>query len=320
MNATPDISVVMSVYNGAAHLIETCESILSQEGVNLELIVVNDGSTDLSGEMLEKYAARERRLHVIHQANLGLTKALMKGCSVAQAEYIARHDVGDVSQPQRFLLQKAALDLEPDVSFVSSWTEFYGPQWEFLYTYKGTGVALTPTSIISEAEKHGVIDGPCHHGSVMFRKTSYDKCGGYRREFYYGQDWDLWYRLGESGKYQVIPQTLYRVRVFPNSISLDNKSKQTALSKLSLAAMRHRRKRLSENDILAEALRIGREPKMKMRGTRAPGLYFIGECLRRNGDNRSLAYFQESIRVQPFLIKSWIRIAQCKAALRVPEF
>src|SRR4029079_8931344 len=83
MTQAPDVSVVMSVYNGATGLHETVESILSQEGVSLEFIIVDDGSTDGSDVMLNEYATRDARVRVLHQENQGLTHALAKGCEAA---------------------------------------------------------------------------------------------------------------------------------------------------------------------------------------------------------------------------------------------
>ena len=83
MSTNPDVSVVMSVYNGASNLAATMDSILSQEGVELEFIVVNDGSTDRTGEILDDYARRDGRVRVIHQENTGLTRALIRGCAAA---------------------------------------------------------------------------------------------------------------------------------------------------------------------------------------------------------------------------------------------
>ena len=83
MSTNPEVSVVMSVYNGASHLAATMDSILSQEGVELEFIVVNDGSTDKTGEILDDYAQRDSRVRVIHQENTGLTRALIRGCDAA---------------------------------------------------------------------------------------------------------------------------------------------------------------------------------------------------------------------------------------------
>ncbi len=86
----PEVSVVMSVYNGAGSLPATLQSVLSQEGCHFEFIVVNDGSSDASGRILDEWSARDARLRVIHQANTGLTRALIRGCSEARGEFIAR--------------------------------------------------------------------------------------------------------------------------------------------------------------------------------------------------------------------------------------
>jgi len=315
MNDSPDISVVMGVYNGADHLCETLDSILAQEGVAFEVIVVNDGSTDQSAKILEEYASRDARIRVIEQENQGLTKSLIRGCAEARGKYIARHDVGDTSDPKKLLLQKLALDETTDLAFVSCWTEFCGPHWEFLYLVKGTGLAGSPTCIISETEKNGVIDGPTSHPSVIFRKDYYEKAGGYRAEFYFGQDWDLWYRLAESGKFRTIGQSLYKTRILPHSISASEKARQIALSALSRTALRHRQAGLSEEGVLMRARSIRpKQPRLSRPSSESAGLYFVGECLRRNGDDRAPAYFKQSIRSSPFLVKAWIRLLQHKLA------
>lgn len=312
MNDSPDVSVVMSVYNGADHLPETLDSILAQEGVALELIVVNDGSTDQSGKILAEYASRDERVRVIPQENQGLTKSLIRGCSEARGKYIARHDVGDTSDPLRLAHQKQALDAGEGLAFVSCWTEYCGPEWEHLYSIKGTGLAKSPTQIVLDADNPSVIDGPYHHGSVMFRKNSYVQVGGYRKEFYYAQDWDLWYRLAEAGTFQIIEETLYHVRVSPGSISTTNKEAQEKLGALALATFAQRRRGLSDLEILAAAIKLRPDQdRIAAQPSKAKSLYFIGECLRRNGDRRSLKYFKQSIQEEPLLLRSWIRMVQC---------
>src|SRR5262245_47015027 len=132
MNTNPEVSVVMSVHNGASHLVATLDSILSQEGVELEFIAVNDGSTDKSAQILDDYAQRDDRMRVVHQDNTGLTVALIRGCGIARGEFIARQDVGDVSLPGRLARQRAILDAEPAVVMVSCATRFVGPADEEL--------------------------------------------------------------------------------------------------------------------------------------------------------------------------------------------
>jgi len=315
MNDSPEVSVVMSVYNGADHLRQTMDSILAQEGVSFEVVIVNDGSTDQSAKILGEYANRDERVRVFQQENQGLTRSLIKGCSEAQGKYIARHDVGDISDPKRLLLQKSTLDETRDLVFVSSWTEFCGPQWEHLYVFKGTGQAALPVDIISEPEENGTIDGPTSHPSVMFRKDFYGMAGGYRSEFYYGQDWDLWYRLAELGKFQTIERILYKARILPDSITMKQTARQKAISALSVKALRRRARGLSEEPVLTEAKLIRpKQPKIHEGNAGAAGLYFIGECLRRNGDHRALAYFKKAISNSPFLIKAWVRILQHKVS------
>jgi glycosyltransferase involved in cell wall biosynthesis len=78
---SPEISVVMSVYNGNRHLSESIESVLNQRGIDLEFIIINDGSSDETGEVLAGFAERDRRVRIIGQENTGLTKALIRGCA-----------------------------------------------------------------------------------------------------------------------------------------------------------------------------------------------------------------------------------------------
>jgi glycosyltransferase involved in cell wall biosynthesis len=155
MNSLPDVSVVMSVYNGADRLHETLESVLSQQGVSLEFIIIDDGSTDRSDVILANYARHDPRVQILYQPNQGLTRALIRGCEAAKGKYIARQDAGDISLPDRLRLQKAVLDQYEDCAFVSCWTSMVGPTDEYLFTSKGKGQASSPLRILSERRKSG---------------------------------------------------------------------------------------------------------------------------------------------------------------------
>src|SRR6266849_2533233 len=104
------ISVVMSVHNGAATLARTLDSILQQTEPRFELIAIDDGSTDSTSEILTSYAEQDARIRMISQPNAGLTRSLIRGCSLARASIIARHDCGDTSLPSRFEKQLRAFD------------------------------------------------------------------------------------------------------------------------------------------------------------------------------------------------------------------
>jgi glycosyltransferase involved in cell wall biosynthesis len=301
----------MCVYNGASVLRESMQSVLLQDGVDLELIVVNDGSIDDTEAILEEIARTDARVRVIRQDNMGLTVGLMRGCELARGRYIARQDGGDYSLEGRLRIQKKVLDDDADLSFVSCWTEVCGPEKEFLSYSKGTGRATKPTRIISTIEKFGVIDGPSCHGSVMFRKDRYLEAGGYRREFYFGQDWDLWYRLGRVGKFQMIEKVLFRICIAPDSLSGKYRIEQQKLSKLSHAMLLRRMNGQSEDDLLKRARSIrpaGKSPANP--ALKAAGLYIIGDQLRRNGDARAGLYLQAALKARPTMLKAWIRLAQ----------
>lgn len=312
MTASPQVSVVMSVYNGAESLHDSVESVLSQEGVDLEFIIVNDGSTDASASLLDGFAAADARIRLLHQANQGLTRALINGCALARGQYIARQDCGDRSLDDRLSTQKQTLDKNIDLSFVSCWTEVCGPRKEFLSLSKGAGRAASPVDIISLSEKHGVIDGPTWHPSVMFRKDRYREVGGYRPQFYFGQDWDLWYRLGEVGKFQMIERVLYQACVAPDSLSGKYRNQQQEISKLAHEMLTRRHHRESEADLLQLAKNIrptARTPQASA-AVKAAGLYFIGEQLRRNADSRCESYLREALSLRPTLLRAWLRLGQ----------
>jgi glycosyltransferase involved in cell wall biosynthesis len=299
------LSVVMAVHNGAAQLAETLDSILAQSFHEFELIVIDDGSTDATNRILGEYAVRDARIRALTQPNSGLTRALIRGCEWARGTYIARHDAGDLSPHDRFRKQLATLDAHPDLAFVSCWTELVGPELEPLSIAKGNGTTK-PLRILSVDAEHGVTDGPTHHGSVIFRRDLYERVGGYRPEFYYGQDWDLWYRLADEGTFAIIPEVLYRARVAPESISGSSREAQQSIAQCSLEAMRARKRGFPETEILARAAAIQRTRP----ASRAPGLYFIGETLRRNGDRRARHYLAAAIRESPLMVKAWVRWVQ----------
>jgi len=313
--SSPAVSVVMGVYNGTDLLAESIDSILDQEGVDLELVVVDDGSTDGAGVLLDRYGARDRRVRVIHQENSGLTKTLIRACLEAQGRYIARQDCGDFSLPGRLARQKETLDAAPRLSFVSCWTEFCGPELEPLHVARGSGKSAAPTNLISPDFPDLMIDGPSHHGSVMFRKSCYDRVGGYRPAFYFGQDWDLWCRLAETGTFQMIPEILYRARLMPGSISSQGRTQQKELGRLAREGLRLRLAGRSDEPALEAASRILPESRGvgDKDSRRAAWLYFIGEGLRRNGDRRALRYFREALSENHFYVKAWLRLVQTLA-------
>jgi glycosyltransferase involved in cell wall biosynthesis len=312
MTSEPLVSVVMSVFNGASGLESTLRSILDQTGVEFEFVIVDDGSVDASASILERAAASDARVRVLRQENLGLTRALVRGCAQARGEFIARQDCGDRSLPGRLRRQAAALQENPCLSFVSCGTRYVDPDGEPLYEHAGNAARGRAIAILDVDAPHGVLDGPTHHGSVMFRRDAYLRTGGYRPQFYFGQDWDLWYRLAEQGDFLVLPEYLLEVGLAAGDISSRFKGQQEALARLSRDAARRRARGESETPLLELAARVRPEQRRGSAATAAArGCYFIGECLRRNGRNdKARRYFLQALRSDPLYLRAWLRLVQ----------
>lgn len=302
----------MGIFNGAERLQDTISSVLGQADCDLEFIVVDDGSTDSTGPLLEELAKGDQRLRVIHQSNAGLTRALIAGCAAARAPFIARQDAGDISLPGRLCQQLRALQENAALSFVSCSTDFVELGGAFLYRSAGTGRAAEASDVLDLREEYGMIDGPSHHGSVMFRREQYRRAGGYRSEFYFGQDWDLWFRLAQLGKFQLLPQALYRATIALGDISTSQRPLQERIAVLSMEALRLRLDGQSDQPALDRAAKIRPQPSRDSACRHvANGSYFLGECLRRNGNmRRARQYFLQALRSEPWRMKIWVRLMQ----------
>src|SRR5262249_3308860 len=161
-------------FNGRRYLRESLGSVLDQTDVDLELVVVNDGSTDGSALTLDDLARSDARVRVLHQENQGLTPALVRGCAEARGPLIARHDADDVPLPGRRPKQRALPVSAPGLVMASCWSRAVGPADELLFE---TTRPLSPAEATRSLAEEGV--GPCH-GSVMFRACAYRQVGGYR--------------------------------------------------------------------------------------------------------------------------------------------
>jgi glycosyltransferase involved in cell wall biosynthesis len=186
----PDISVIMSVYNGQETVRNAINSILNQDYEKFEFLLVNDGSTDSTLEILEEYSNKDKRIRVINQENIGLTNTLNKLIKIAKSEFIARQDADDWSHPSRLNDQYIFLRTNPDIAMVGSWYKVhFGDNLEWLTQPK------SDLGSLQDYLKRGI---NCFmHSSVMYRKNVIDKFDGPYR-FRYAQDYDLWLRLSEK--------------------------------------------------------------------------------------------------------------------------
>ncbi len=305
----------MGVFNGAERVAAAAESILRQDGVRPELIVVNDGSTDGTAEILEACAARDPRVRIIHQANAGLTHALIRGCREANGAFIARQDADDVSLPGRLRKQVERLAARPQESLVSCWTRFVGPAGEELYVAQPEDDPEQGTRSL-RATDLATLRGISSHGSALFRREDYQRAGGYRGQFYFAQDLDLWLRLTDRGLVGFVPEVLYELRFTPTSISMRYRAQQLDLTRVAMALTAVRQRGGDEWPLLARAAAIRpTASRPASAADREKGLYFIGRCLLDRGDRRASRYFRAAIRQRPLSLRAWVGLgrAACRA-------
>ena len=163
MVESPIVSVVMTVYNTEPYLAEAIESILSQTFREFELIVIDDGSTDASGEIIDHYSIQDQRLRVVHQDNQGIYAATNCGFELARGKYLARMDADDIALPDR--LQKQVLIMDSDASLI-----LLGTAYE-LIDEDGRLIRLDklPESD-SEIRWHLLFHNPFAQSTVIFKK------------------------------------------------------------------------------------------------------------------------------------------------------
>jgi glycosyltransferase involved in cell wall biosynthesis len=295
----PDVSVVMSVYNGAGLLEKTMDSLLEQQGCDFEIVVIDDGSTDATPALLAGYAQRDRRVRVIRQQNTGLTRALINGCELARGRFIARQDVDDLSLPGRLKDQSDYLLANSDVVAVAGVARFVAPEGEWMYD------VVPAARIAIELDVDRIKTPPLL--ASMFRRDVYLRCGGFRPQFVVAQDVDLWLRLDEAGPCHGLAQLHYQARMAIGGISSRRRLEQYRIGSLAIECAKRRRRGESDQPLL-EAVAVQPGPKKPMtRAERARFFYYIGACLRRHDPAAARRYYVRALRENPLHLKALLR-------------
>ena len=219
------VSVVMSVYNGERFIREAVDSILAQTFDDFEFIIIEDGSTDGTSDILGSYS--DPRIHVIRQANEGLTASLCTGLELARGEFFARQDADDISAPTRLKRQVGFLERNPQIVAVGTGCAEIDEQ----------GLSLRPKDLALDdrgCKEKLAVASPIVHGSAMIRTRVLREAGGYRTQFRLGQDRDMWLRLSERGMLANLAEQLYLWRVNPTSRSSQERPEQKRISDQAL--------------------------------------------------------------------------------------
>jgi glycosyltransferase involved in cell wall biosynthesis len=208
----PKVTVLMAVYNGERYLRDAMESILCQTFEDFQFLIINDGSTDNTRDLILSYDD-PRMVLVDSEHNVGQTRSLNRGLKLAAGELIARQDADDISEPERLARQVAFLERHPEVALLgTSYKEI-----DVQGTVVGKGkLPCDPTDIRWSL----LFFCPFIHSSVMFVKSVIaEQIGFYNETFAYAQDHELWYRIARRFPVANLPEPLVRFRVSPWSMT-----------------------------------------------------------------------------------------------------
>jgi glycosyltransferase involved in cell wall biosynthesis len=302
----------MGVHNDVDRVGHAIGSILAQSFRDLEFIVVDDGSDDGTADLLDRIAAADARMRVIHQENTGLTGALIRGCAIARGRYIARQDSDDWSHPERISDQVELIESDPRIGFVSCATQFIGPADEpLLVVSRDPDLRVATQGLLRDRQ------GPPAHGSVLMRRTAYEGAGGYREQFHFSQDSDLWMRIAADWLIGYVPGVRYVHRKEVASTSGARRAAQVRFAEIGHRCRAAREAGQSEAALLEEAMQLTRELRSERSGRAPPDRsamlamsYLLGSQLAKNRDARARSYLYPVLASQPWHWKAWVRLAQ----------
>lgn len=221
---SPLVSFVIPAFNAAAHVEQSVRSALGQTYPHIEVLAVDDGSKDRTGEILTRIAREDARLIVISQENRGLTETLNRACSSARGRYIARLDADDVALPQRVAKQVAWFESHPRGVLVGADVT--------LIDADGNPCARQRFPESDADLRRALAEGCCFvHPATMLSVDAFREVGGYRRAFLDAEDYDLWFRLSEVGEMGSVPEPLILYRIHPGQVS-GQRAEQQAVSAL----------------------------------------------------------------------------------------
>lgn len=214
-SSVPSVSVLLSCYNGARWLDKAINSVLSQTFKDFEFIIVDDGSTDNSAQIIKRFSEQDTRIVVISKDNTGLADSLNLGVQRARGLWIARLDADDVCEPTRLEKQMAKAKCNPSLVFIGSGLRVIDEEGTVLKSFRYPVSHGLLVRNLQTARKFPP------HSSAFYRADAVRSVGSYRTQMRRSQDWDLWLRLSEVGRLTSLEEPLVRIRKHQDQISHD---------------------------------------------------------------------------------------------------
>ena len=272
----PLVSVLLASRNGSRFLPEALESLARQTYPAIELLLVDDGSTDQTGVILREFARSHPTARLFQSDGIGLAGALALAARAASGTFLARQDDDDRSHPERIAREVEHLMSHPRDGVVGTGASLIDVDGQKVTRYR----VIVDRDAIRRSLKRAT---PFVHGSIMIRRDVYERAGGYRKAFRAAQDYDLWLRVPTDVGLWNIPEPLYEWRFHPRGMFARARSEQIFYAALGRAFAEERAATGTDSIELLELLNDRRESFLEQypRADRLRVLW--GESLVREG-------------------------------------
>ncbi len=205
----PKVTVLMPVYNGERYLREAMDSVLAQTFTDFEFLIINDGSTDCSVEIIRSYD--DPRIRLVHnEKNLKLVATLNKGFDLARGEYVARMDCDDISLPTRLARQVEFMEAHPEVGVCGTWAKEIDSEGKILRIWK--------SPVGGEMKKYIWRPTPIIHPTALFRRPVFERFK-YDHNYIHAEDLELWQRISNTVRLDNLNEFLHLYRIHITSVT-----------------------------------------------------------------------------------------------------
>lgn len=297
----PVVSVIMAACNAANTIAEAIDSILRQTWKDLELIVLDDGSTDATASVVNGFHDPRIRL-ISNESNMGLARSLRRGSDAATGRFVARMDADDLSHAQRLERQIAFLEGRPRVGFAGTSFDLMDEQSRVF----GRRVRPATDEFL---QRQLLVWNPFCHGSVMIRTELLRAAGGYDENFPSAMDFDLWLRLAEQTRAAIMPEVLYSWRVGPDSMTHAHRARQDTFARRALELAWQRR--------VTGADALGRVLPVHFTDSAMPAEHcaiWAREALRQRRSGAAARLLARSLALDPFNVRLRAGLRRAPAA------
>jgi hypothetical protein len=212
--AAPRVSVVIPAYNAEEYLAEALDSVIAQTYRDIEIVVVDDGSSDGTSAILDRYRRLDDRMIVHRQPRGGVVVALNQGLALARGEFIARMDADDISLPHRIERQVGFLDAHPAVAVVGGSVILVNAKNEEFHREAPPASDALIKAMLQD-------NSTMVHPAVLIRRDVLGDLGGYRDVVKYAEDYDLWLRIAERHELANLQEPVLRYRIHAHQSSAD---------------------------------------------------------------------------------------------------